>query len=107
MINSITVNSFASLFNCTPLEGVSDYMMGRLKAMKFILWKLEAEPYRQLLDPPMVLVCYFDIQGISRNRNTWFLSSLKFIMVRFMIYLFYRDDSLTKSEIHYAGQTIN
>ena len=27
VINSITVNDFAALFNCTPVDQASDYMM--------------------------------------------------------------------------------
>ena len=90
-------------------------MMARHKAtcMKFIFCKLEAE----LIGSPgsLILVYYrfsivlFDIPWIPSNRNMWFMMGprLQFIMVHFVIYLFYRDDSLARLEVHHADQTIN
>ena len=36
VINPITVDNFASLFNCTPVDRESDSMMARPKAIHFI-----------------------------------------------------------------------
>ena len=35
VINPITVDSFAALFNCTPVDRASDSMMARPKAIPF------------------------------------------------------------------------
>ena len=38
VFNPITVNNYASLFNCTPVGRASDSMMVRLKAVIIVLW---------------------------------------------------------------------
>ena len=50
VINPIAFDSFAALFNCTPVDRASDYMMARPKAFHFS-W-LGPELFRLLLGPP-------------------------------------------------------
>ena len=50
VINSITVDNSAVLFDCTPVDRASDSMMPRPKAIHFS-W-LGPELFRLLLDPP-------------------------------------------------------
>ena len=54
MINPITVDNFAALFNCTPLDRVSDSVMARLKAIHYS-W-LGPELFRLLLGLPVLLL---------------------------------------------------
>ena len=49
VINPITVDNFAALFNCTPVDRSSDSMMARTKAIHLsLLWP---ELFRLLLCP--------------------------------------------------------
>ena len=50
VINPITVDNFAVLFNCTPVDRASDSMMARPKAIPSS-W-LGPELFRLLLGPP-------------------------------------------------------
>ena len=50
VIIPITVDNFATLFNCTPVDRASDSMMAQPKAITF-RW-LGPELYRLLLGPP-------------------------------------------------------
>ena len=50
VINSITVNDFAALFNSTPVDRTSYSMMARPKAINFSL--LGPKLFRLLLGPP-------------------------------------------------------
>ena len=50
VINPITVDNLAALFNCTPVDRASDLMMARPKAFHFS-W-LGPELFRLLLGPP-------------------------------------------------------
>ena len=50
VINPITVNNSAALFNCTPVDRESDPMMARPKA-NHLSW-LGPELFRLLLGPP-------------------------------------------------------
>ena len=50
MINQITVDNFAVIFNCTPMDWASDSMMARPKAIHFS-W-FGPELFRLLLCPP-------------------------------------------------------
>ena len=77
VFNPITVNNFASLFNCTPVGRASDQWWPRHKAIYFS-W-LGPELICLLLGPPgfncsfsfcsSVPVVLFDIPGISRCRS--------------------------------------
>ena len=78
VFNPITVNIFASLFNCTPVGWASDSMMARHKAIYFN-W-LGSELFCLLLGPPgfncwfsfapvFQWCCSFDTPGISRCRS--------------------------------------
>ena len=49
VINPITVDNYAALFNCTPVDQASDSMMARPKAIHFS-W-LGPELFRLLLGP--------------------------------------------------------
>ena len=50
VINPITFDNFAALFNCTPVDRASDSMMARPKAILFS--RLGPELFRLLLGPP-------------------------------------------------------
>ena len=50
VINPITVDNFAALFNCTPVDRASDSMMAPPQAIHYS--KLGPELSRQLLSPP-------------------------------------------------------
>ena len=55
VINLITVDNFAALINCTPVDRASDSMMARPKAIHFS-W-LGLEVFRLLLGPPGINLC--------------------------------------------------
>ena len=50
VINPITVDGFAALFNCTPVDLASDYMMAPTKSYSFKL--VGGRSFRLLLGPP-------------------------------------------------------
>ena len=57
VINPITVDGYAALFNCTPVDRASDSMMARPKAIQFS-WL--GRSFRLLLGPPgLNLLSYF------------------------------------------------
>ena len=95
VFNPITVNNFASLFNCTPVGRASDSMMARHKAIHFS-W-LGPELFCILLGPPglncffffcsSVPVVLFDTPGISRGRSQHFVSVESSSLARHSIYL--------------------
>ena len=104
VINPITVNNFASLFNCTPVGRASDSMMARHKAIYFS-W-FGPELFCLLLGPPG-FNCWFSSAPVFQwccstpqgspgvGRNT-FLSSphLCFIIVFICDLFVSRDDPL-------------
>ena len=49
VINQITVDSYAALFNCTPVDRASDSMMADLKLFILVGWD---RSFRLLLGPP-------------------------------------------------------
>ena len=96
----ITVNNFASLFNCTSVGRASDSMMARHKAIYFS-W-LGPELFCLLLGPLLVFFCssvpvvLFDQVSPGVGRNTLFLSSphLCFIIVSTLDLIVSRVDPL-------------
>ena len=104
VFNPITVNNFASLFNCTPVGRASDSMMARLKAIYFSCFGPEL--FCLLLGPPG-FNCWFSSAPVFQwccstpqgspgvGRNT-FLSSphLCFIIVFICDLFVSRDDPL-------------
>ena len=104
VFNPITVNNFASLFNCTPVGRASDSMMARHKDIYFS-W-FGPELFCLLLGPPG-FNCWFSSAPVFQwccstpqgspgvGRNT-FLSSphLCFIIVFICDLFVSRDDSL-------------
>ena len=100
VINPITVENFIALFNCTPVDRVSDSMMARPKAIHFcwlgpelssVAWSTGA-----LL---MIFVCFrFPVVLFGRlSHNTMYLLShrLCFFILLKRDLIAYRDDSLT------------
>ena len=49
VINPITVDDYAALFNCTPVDRASDFMMARPKLFILVGWD---RSFRLLLGPP-------------------------------------------------------
>ena len=71
VINPITNDGFAALFNCTPVDRASDPMMGRPKAIHFNGWDQSFTIARSIgaqliiFSCPRFPVVLFDRPGIS------------------------------------------
>ena len=110
LINPITVNNFAALFNCQPVDRASDSMMARPKAIHFS-W-LGPELFRLLLSRHgaqlVIFHCFSFSSGVvwqSRDlqlsRKTLYLLSPRlcfFIVIKRDLFV-YRDDSLTSTRV--------
>ena len=105
VISPITVDNFAALFNCTPVDWASDYMMGRPKAIHFSWLGSElfvcCLVHRGSTDDLILLQISSGVVRQSRDlqlsRNTLYLLSprLCFFIVFKRDLFVYRSDSLT------------
>ena len=67
VINPITVDGYAALFNCTPVDRASDSMMARLKAIHFSWLGPELSSFAWSTGAQLIRfsVVMFDRPGIS------------------------------------------
>ena len=72
VIHPITVDGFAALFNCTPVDRASDTMLARAKAIHFSLLGLELSSFAWSTGAQLfIFLCFrfpvvlFDRPGIS------------------------------------------
>ena len=113
MFNPITVDNFAALFYCMPMDRASDSMMKDLKIFILIGWDWNSFDYCLVYRFPVVL---FGSPGISNCHTTRCNNSLYFLSIRLCFFILlnhdsfvYRDHSLTskKLEGYHANRTTN
>ena len=79
MFQSITVDNFAALLNCTPVDRSSDSMMARPKAIHFSWLGPELFRLRGLTDGLLLLQIYgvvvLQSRDLQLSRNTFYLLS--------------------------------
>ena len=99
MFNPITVNNYASLFNCTPVGRASDYDGPDLKLFILVGWGWSGIvcclAHRGSTGDSLWLQIFSDVVQGSQVTRQHVGSVESSSMVLFMICLFYREDSLT------------
>ena len=85
MINPITVDNFAALFNCTPVPRASDYDVPDLKLFIFVGWDRSTSVccfvHRVSTDDLLLLqipVVVWQTGDLHLSRNTMYLLSPRF-----------------------------